>query len=223
MKEKDEKQKAVENKIDWNVKLTLITAIASVVSTLVSMFVIYQNSQSIKTAQESFALSVPPTVNIDFPIIGSTSDSITLQSTSPFAIVNLELYSVCYVVSKGDSKITARYQSSAINSTNRLGPRERFDLNAGSLISECNSQLPPNLNNADVNVYRSLILVFHREIDNKRFVKIEPFAGHIEDNEIYIFPLYSSKFAPVGGYPYKLIDVVKEIESTEKLFFRVEN
>ena len=67
------------------------------------------------------------------------------------------------------------------------------------------------------------MIVFHREVDNKRFVKIEPFGGDFYNGTPIAIPAYSnSRTAIGGGNPAGFVETLKKIEETEKVFFRAE-
>ncbi len=181
-------------------------------------YVTYQNSQTIKSSQESVRiaqdslfLSISPSVNVKFPKAWE-EQNIQIQNTSPFSLDNIDVYIIQYKIEKDE--IIQRVQAS--------GPAEHFD------YVESNHVLALKLQNIfklmfyeqNTNQYYSLVIISYRKIDTKRFVHIEPFGAAIIESQITLFPLYSGKGTGITGPPDRMVKVINEIETIENTLFR---
>jgi hypothetical protein len=77
--------------------------------------------------------------------------------------------------------------------------------------------------NSKTFIFYSIIILYRREVDQKRFVDIEPFIARRLDNETtVIIPLAYQRGFRTSGPPAH-IRVLQEIERIERILFRVRN
>jgi hypothetical protein len=202
---------------DW------ITAFGALIGVFAGIWVISQNSATIKTANDALRISQAPTLNIEFPGI-EKPQNFRIQNTGSVNIISIEAYAVCYSISTDELReITHRDQSASLiqPAYSKLESGDRFDLSASVIMEKCTIPMPLDTKS---NRLFALIIAFHRETDNKRFVHIEPFGGAFENGDALAIPAYaSSKAGSFGGSSISgYVTSLTKIEEMEKTFFRVE-
>lgn len=201
---------------DW------ITASGAFIGIVVGIWVILQNSASIQTANDALRSSQLPALTVEYPGINKPQNFL-VQNTSTFSIRSIDAYSVCYSISTEESReIMHRDQSASLirPAYKKLKQGDYLTLAATAIMETCTIPAPSDTKS---NRIFALVLVFHREVDNRRFVHIEPFGGGIENGEVLAIPAYSSaKTASFGGNSTSgYVTSLRKIEDLEKTLFRV--
>ena len=167
-----------------------ITAASALFGTMAALYVLTQNSRTIKTAKNILQLTVVPSANVEYPD-SSNNNSFVFQNTSSIALSNIEVYKAWYFVSRTNPPlIERRHQSSALRTEAKLENLEKIYIPVQHIM-----HVDPTLLDIQIegNMYYSVIFVFHREIDNKRFVKVEPFGGgFLDDGTPIVVPSFPS-------------------------------
>ena len=200
------------------------TGVGSLFITLLfNFFVIQQNSQAIKSSQESVRLtqqalyaSINPSIEIQFPQ-SQRPPIIQIQNTSPYPLINISVYAVKYKFE--NFKLVDRTRPDQLFlSAEQLESKQTISLDASNIFQTMQFE------EYNKGHFFSLILVFYRESDRKRIVKIEPFlAGLGDDNYYYLYTPYEVKEQASSGSPESMMGMTQEIEKIEKILFRVEN
>ena len=172
----------------------------------------------LKRRDEMYSLSAPPSLEVDL-ITREGGDVVTFHNTGAHNMVSMEVYPIAYTVSRSPLKITNRIQPTGnmqvaaklISNETIEFPTSRF-----TLMFEGADPVTQSLN------FIALVVVYRREIDNKRFVTIEPFFLTTENAKRFMGPLYSGKTWAQSGSPEMFLAVVKEIVDTEKVLFRAQ-
>lgn len=181
----------------------------------IQTIIIFQNSCNIKTAQDAFSLSVTPTLDIEFQ-----SDRVLLRNTSNYPMLKIEAYPIVYKIDTVQRKITNRTQPGGrLSILARLEPKQSIEIPNSTIIfiDPVKTWGPPN---SDESIVWSLVIVFRREVDQRRFVRIEPFFAVVTDGKASMLPVYAYNNVSHGGPPDALITITQEIERTEKQLFR---
>jgi hypothetical protein len=210
-----EANKAKIERLSFAEKVTLyLTVLALIVSSIYNSCAIHQNSQNIETAKVAFQISIEPTIDIIFPE-KEYGSHVTIQNTSSIVITNIKIFPICYNIKKENEsfKIINRQPLESVNlqaESLKPGQQSQVSLNAASC-----SQLPKTTGD----YINSLVIVFHRQIDNKRFVKIEPFIMSASESN----PDWASSFySDWGGDPSLVVGLTGKIKETEEIIFRVD-
>lgn len=193
-----------------------ISVIALILSSAFTTYTIYQNSKTIETSQKAFQISIDSTIDIDFPT-DNYGGHFSIRNTSSVDITGIKIFPICYYIKKEDEifKIISRYPLDPVNLSVEIlkpGEQSQVPLKAASCI-----KLPKNSGDYT----NSLVVVFHRQTDNKRFVKIEPFTMSENDPN----PLWASTIYSEGrweGDAAFAIGLIQKIKETEQVFFRVD-
>jgi len=183
----------------------------------VSTVLITLGLNELKRRDEMYSLSSPPSVEIDL-LTKQGGDAVSFHNTGAHNIVNLEVYPIAYTLSGSPPKIMNRMQPTGdMRVAEQLKSNEtiQFPSSRFTFMFEGTDPVTRSLN------FIALVVVYRREIDNKRFVTIEPFFMSTENDRRYIGPLYSGKNWAQSGSPEMFLGVVKEIIDTEKVLFRV--
>lgn len=199
-----------------------IVAIGTLAAVFVGIWAIFQNTENIKTAQKTFLSAVNPSLNLDFPI-NVANGKIIITNTSPDEVVNIQVFSVCYIVTGAKNEISLRSQSDPFPiEKNRLGAAKgKLEIPAKELMISCKfPNQPMALFDKE---FSSIVIVYHRNVDNKRFVKIEPIFISNKDDGFFVSPVYADKTPSNWGNAQDRISLLKEIEQTERVLFRAEN
>lgn len=202
---------------DW------ITALSAFSSVFFGIWVISQNTATIKTANEALRLSLTPTVGIEYPSTKKPG-TFTIQNTGTDTISSVEVFPSCYLITTNDAReiIQINHSSSLLQpAQEKLEIGKQIPLSALRIMEACPI---PEPSNTSANRFLALIVVFKREIDNKRFVHIEPFGGTIENGQPIAVPYYQSTNSAMGGgrNVYGVVTSIKKIEELEKTFFRAD-
>lgn len=211
------KQNAEPKIRDW------INTSATLIGIGVGIYVLFQNSQTIQTASDALVLSINPTLNVQYPS-ANAPDAITVRNTSPIIVTNIDAFPICYLISADDKReIVERVQAASIVKPTRakLESNEEIKLSARQVINSCSI---PETSDKSSNRFFSLVIVFHREIDNKRFVLIEPFGGGTENGIPLAIPMLGDRnTSSSGGKSISgLITSLEKITRIEKILFRAD-
>jgi hypothetical protein len=212
-----------------DVKITdYISSLAALIGIIFGIWVINQNTQTIKTAQDSFLLSLPQTLEIMLPSI--KDPNFYIKNTNQNAIKNVEVYFVKYLRSRTRHELFYRKKSTSAKDLDRVEPGGKFTISPAEVLDAENSVT--DVENEDYNQeiaegipYYVVVVVFHRVIDNKRFVNVEPYTKLNLKDEIH--PSYSYVYGKknVGhasiDFSYN-VKIIKEMEETEKILFRAD-
>jgi hypothetical protein len=193
-----------------------LSALALVVSSGLTYWSIRQNSKALETAQNAFQISIDSTIDIDFPTKDYSSE-FSIRNTSSVDIADVEVFPICYFIRKESEgfKIISRHPLESFKSPNEIlkpGQISKMPLKSTSC-----SQLPKNTSK----YINSLVVVFHRLTDNKRFIKIEPFTMSEDDpNPEWASSLYAE--GSWAGDPIVAVGIIEKIKETEKVLFKVD-
>jgi hypothetical protein len=180
----------------------------AVLATAINTVVIIQNSRALRATQESLALTTRPSVGVIF-----REGSAFVKNTGRYTVTDLELYVVAYFVEKRSGLYTVidRNQSGGM-SHSRLVPQGEFLIPARPLVADFGA--PEGFAGHTI---RNIVVVFHRELDNRRFALMEPFMTATIDDRLAFFPLYSR---PGVGGSTPFLAALKQIEEMERVWFR---
>ncbi len=184
----------------------------------VSTVLITLGLNELKRRDEIYSLSAPPSLEIDLTT-KQGGDIVSFHNTGAHNILRMEVYPIAYTLSGSPLKITNRIQPTGdMRITDKLKSNDTIEFPASrfTFMYEGTDQATRSLN------FIALVVVYRREIDNKRFVTIEPFFLSTENDKRFMGPLYSGKNWAQGGSPDTFLGVVKEIVDTEKVLFRVQ-
>jgi hypothetical protein len=190
--------------------------IALILAAIVQPIALWQNSRSIRTAQEAFLLSQTPSVEFDF-----RNDRILIKNLSNYPLVEVEAAIIRYVVNFKEEKIVYRNTSGQRTFVpEKIAPKEEVSVAAAWLNLDETLGEPLKQNES---VAWSLVLIFHRKIDRKRFVRVEAFDAPNIEGVPSFFPLKTYKtYAAGGGAPYGIIKTFQQIEWMEKALYRAD-
>ena len=166
--------------------------------------------------QEAFSLSQTPSLEFDF-----NNDRIWIKNLSNDRLVEVEGAIIHYVVNFKDEKIVYR---------NTIGQRpfvpDNIEAKGQVSIAARQLNLPEALGEPlkqNESVAWSLVPIFHRRIDHKRFVRVEAFSAPDIEGTPSLFPLKTYKtYAAGGGAPYGIIKTFQQIEWMEKALYRAD-
>lgn len=209
-------------------KAAWIAALTGILAIIVNAYVIYQNSQSIRTAQQAFYLSIPPSVDLIYPA-ANQPPVVYVQNTGPYSLVDVKVYAISYLFD--GSKMIGRSQSAGyIASSESLQPKQQIEITASNLLfnklafqSFRLAAVEEGRIELDGSHPQALVTVFRRELDQKRFIKIEPYHAIKIEDSIHVLPMYVTlNRGRTTMEPQVEANVVIEIQRTEKLFFGFE-
>ena len=126
----------------------------------------------LKRRDEVYSLSTPSSIEIDLITRDDGSDEVSFRNNGAHTITNVEVYPVAYTLAGSPMKITNRIQPAGdMKIADKLKPNKmiRFPARRFTLSYEGAEPIFQNLN------FLAFVIVCRREIDNKRFVTIEPF------------------------------------------------
>jgi hypothetical protein len=203
----------------WKMKMSPWTyLIVGGILGAVSTVLITLGLNELKRRDEIYSLSAPPSLEIDL-IVKEGGDVVSFHNTGAHNIINMEVYPVAYTLSGSPLKITNRIQPSGnMRVADKLKSNDtiEFPTSRFTLMYEGTDQVTQSLN------FIALVVVYRRELDNKRFVAIEPFFLSTENNKRSMGTLYSGGTWSHSGSPEMFLSVVKQIVDTEKILFRVQ-
>jgi hypothetical protein len=190
--------------------------IALIVAAIVQPIALWQNSRSIKTAEEAFLLSRTPSIEFDF-----RTDRILIKNLSNDPLVEVEAAIIRYVVNFKEEKIVYRNtigQRAFV--PEKIEPKDEVSVAAVGLDLDETLGEPLKQNES---LAWSLVLIFHRKVDHKRFVKVEAFVAPKIEGAPSLFPLKTYKtYGAGGGAPYGIIKTFQQIEWMEKALYRAD-
>lgn len=173
----------------------------------------------LKRRDEIYSLSTPPSVEVDLLTSGDGNDEVSFRNNGAHTITDVEVYPVGYTLSGSPLKITNRIQPAGdMKVADKLTSNDKikFPTRRFTLSYEGSEPILQTLN------FVALVIVYRREIDNKRFVTIEPFFLSALNDRRVLGTLYGGRLSAQSGPPGKFLEVVKEIMDTEKVLFRVD-
>jgi len=141
------------------------------------------------------------------------NQNIQIQNTSPFTLSNVDIYLTQYKIEK-DEILQRNQAEKPASHLERFEQKQIITLRSPDVFQLVNYKQYTG------DQFYSFVIVSHGEIDNKRFVDVEPFSAATLENQITFFPLYAGKGTVFGGPPKRLIKILDEIEMIEKKLFR---
>ncbi len=200
-----------------------VTGILSIVITLIlNTYIIYQNSQAIKssrdsvqTAKEALHISIPPSLTLNF-IVKQQPNIVQLQNSSPYSLIDMEIYTIKYRFE--NLQIIERMKPFPLFSDiKHIEPQKTINIDTTKFF-----QKVPFISKQEASFF-SFVIVCKRETDSKRFVIIEPFlASQIGNNYYLLGSLYEDQNKMFNDNPEIYIKIIEQIERVEKVFFKIE-
>lgn len=200
----------------------LITAIASLATALTTYWLVDQSKQTISIAKDGFYLSVSPSINVSFQSQAGR-ENLLIQNTSQYALENIEVYSINYEFSTEPRMFISRNQRRGSHfAYDAIPVGSEIAIPLGSLTFDIDQTSKSESTNEERRI-RSAVIIFHRAIDKKRFVRIEPYIAYKNGESIVAMSLYASSSSGVRGDPSLNVFYIKSIIDTEKVLFRADS
>lgn len=175
-------------------------------------------ASELKRRDELYALATLPTIEVS---LSRKGDEVIFRNNSSHPLISIEAYSVGYKIDGSPKQIINRTQPSAGEKVaSKLKPNEIVSLPTDRFTFWYQD---PDKMTQDLN-FLALVIIFRRELDNRRFTTIEPFSlvDFDNDGKRELMSLYAGNNTGISGPPKPLIDILKEITETEKIFFRIQ-
>jgi hypothetical protein len=191
-----------------------VAGAALVLTSIFSSISIHQTSSALETSRQTLQLSIEPVISVDFPD-KTYGPNIIIQNTGTVEIADVRIYPNCYFIKKPNEVFQIIDRK----------PLESFTLTESVLKPGQKSSIPlksascANLPKNSSDYVNSLVIVFHRRVDNKRFVIVEPFMmSEDEPNPQWASPFFAE--SEWGGDPAFTIGLIEKIRATENVLFR---
>jgi hypothetical protein len=125
----------------------------------------------LKRTEEALSLSVPPSIEITIQANATSIPDIVVENTGQHELTNLRLSPISYVIAKEPMKVLYRLPRLSLEIAKSLKPREKVTIPANKIDFHAPAEL---LNDKTIKMI-AMVVVFRRQLDNKRYVEIEPF------------------------------------------------
>jgi hypothetical protein len=186
-------------------KATWIMTIAAIINT----WIIIQNSQTISISRRSLWLSIPPAVDVTFPI---DNRSMAIQNVSDYDLDDVTARVTCYKVNGHPRTIERRNAPSGpIRTMKRLAPGAKIELPSTDLYRKVYEETREDI------VVFALVITFRRSVDHKMFVRVEPYYAFTIEKDIGVISIREPGFGESAPF---FVEVYKEIERIEQFMFR---
>jgi len=168
-------------------------------------------------------LDTPSPVLPPKPCIVFQTDGIEIRNANNYPINNLQAYLIAYRVDKVRRNITGRTQVMISNLVlDNLQPQQVTKILTRSLIPPAESNQFEATLNSDEIIMQALVITYHRNIDKKDLLEVEPFS--VTQLDRYRPSLLFSLRLPAnsitaGLKPYEMSKIVQDIEGSEKYHF----
>jgi hypothetical protein len=215
--------------------LEIATGIATLVMAVMSVIMvrtISQNSKALELSRKSLELSqksieqsrkqLEATLPPSLELTPSTNGDMTLfiKNTGSIDISDLKLYQVGYLIG-GETVVYRRKMAQ--------GPSfKRDSLRSGettpvSLIHYFDTNLVSSLTESETQKrFLTIVLCYKRSVDQKPFIQVEPCYAFVADNgQLGIGFLQQADWTATDGPVSQIVEAVRKINETERLFFRM--
>jgi len=205
-------------KTDSSTKATWFAGIFTALMFVVNTYVVYQNSIALDLSRKTLELTLEP--SIEFQLYPGANYII---NTSKQTLKEISLYPITYVFDPTGIEVIERIQPMVPGfAKEALRPQERMKLGLAALapLTEGGYSIENN------NVFRSLVVTFRREQDNRLYKAIHIYRilgiDKVKNNVAIVSLGSGHKSGSWSGPPQKYMKIINKIEEIEKVMFNTE-
>ena len=200
-------------KDDSSTKATWVLCVVTSLALFANTYVLFQNSKAIDLSRKTLEMSYVP--SLEFQLHLDTNSY--LINTSNQVIKDVYIYTNAYVFDNSLENVEIRNSPTLLGPNKEtLKPFEKIKLNYSMLATLDEGAF--DLNN--LNVFRSIVVKFRREIDNKQYIAVHPYQATSANGKLMIISLREGqKSGGWDGPPGKYLKVIKKIREIENELF----
>jgi hypothetical protein len=183
----------------------------------------------LKTTEDVYALSVPPSIEISVRPRGddirNEQQELVITNTGPHELVDVKVTPVGYLLQKDPVKVVLRNSpGGAYPVAQLLEPYKEVRMHPNHITK----WLPPLKDGTQTNAV-AVVVVYRRKADNRRYVEVEPYTVSwpempAVDKTLTLAPMFAGKDGPLPGPmfigdPALQLSVMKQMIEGERFFF----